>query len=446
MRATILLLLTAGARLQSGSANGSSSSSGSGSSSCQNYSQSTVVSYIENNITFFPPGESSTTLADLPDSMPVYLGFSNLRILSVDQASRSFTAAYDTDMYWPLDGCMSTNVLMSACSARLGSWYFVQPTDAIGVSTVISTYEVPASSTSGALIDFGSSCTNGDFQSVQTTFTHTYDMSYFPFEAHTLTIRLQSVLTTESITLVSAGAAPATSSSHTVPGSWSIERGWTCRADLFTSNEPARGSVDMSYSYIACSIVLSKVEIAWFLNSFILFFTIVLTNFFLSLGWATQPISPITGTPVDPRELSLLMGQRAATTTGLVLAYIFAIEYKPYGQSLGYFSGSIPLSFATYFTGLVALSVSGLWTAVMSYVALLQVRSRVAGGRRLSSKVSAPPEKDASDENIARAAAFGDRLAMVDFWFIAVVHSVALLLPLILLVVGAYSYLDHADA
>jgi hypothetical protein len=75
--------------------------------------------------------------------------------------------------------------------------------------------------------------------------------------------------------------------------------------------------------------------------------------------------------PLRCRTLNDAVG--SPCIAGLVLAYIFAIEYKPYGQSLGYFSGSIPLSFATYFTGLVALSVSGLWTAVMSYVALLQV-------------------------------------------------------------------------
>jgi len=419
-----------------------------GVSVCTNPTHNELVTNIETSMPFFPPGEDESTISALYP-LRVYVGMAHLKILSVDQETRSFTAAYQTDMYWYNEDCIQSNVLKSACAARLGTWYFVEPGDAIGTSDLVSAYTVLASDTAGALISFGSGCTNGDFLSVQTTFAHLYDMTYYPFEAHELTIKLQSRLTTESINITAVGLEPDTGD-FSVPGSWTIERGWLCHSSTFIATEAARGGIEQSYAYVECSIIISKIDDSWFLNSFVLFVTIVLTNLFLSLSSNDQPLSSITGAPVDPRELPLMLGQRAATTTGLVLAYIFAIEYKPYGKALGFFTGGMPLSFVTYFTGLAALAISGLWTAAASYVALVKIRgpnvSKVLPATGVQTRDQAVEKAGAeeSDETreIARAAAFRRRLSGIDFCVISVVHVVAVVLPVVYIVRAAVMYTD----
>ena len=249
-------------------------------------------------------------------------------------------------MYWTASNCLASNVLRAACAARVGTWYFVEPPRAIGTTETVSAYTVSASDTAGALIAYGSGGTNGDFLSVQTTFAEYYDMSYYPFESHKLKIRLMSPLTTQSVNLAPVGRYAFTDS-ETVPSAWTIEKPWECASGERLATEPARGSTTLSYSYIECSIQVSKVDVSWLCNSFILFLTVVLTNCFLSLGHIVQPLSAITGAPPDPRELPLALGQRAGPTVAFALAYIFAIEYKPYGQSLGYYSGGLPISFVT---------------------------------------------------------------------------------------------------
>jgi hypothetical protein len=60
-------------------------------------------------------------------------------------------------------------------------------------------------------------------------------------------------------------------------------------------------------------------------------------------------------------------------TAAFILAYIFAIEYKPYGRTLGFYPGGFPLTFITYFSGLIGLSISGLWTSILGYLMLVKV-------------------------------------------------------------------------
>ena len=61
----------------------------------------------------------------------------------------------------------------------------------------------------GVLLDFGDGCTSGDFLSVQTKFAKQFDMSHYPFEAHTLKIRLKAPFTSESQTPFDLSAKPA---------------------------------------------------------------------------------------------------------------------------------------------------------------------------------------------------------------------------------------------
>ena len=81
-----------------------------------------MTAWLEQNMTFFPPGESQTTLAGSDLSMDVFVSVTDITILSMDPDERSFTVAYRTDMYWKVADCAKSNVLMSACSARLGTW------------------------------------------------------------------------------------------------------------------------------------------------------------------------------------------------------------------------------------------------------------------------------------------------------------------------------------
>ena len=463
---------------------------------CTNPSTSTMKSFVEEKLLFFPPGEESDTLLGSMDlALDVIIGMSSIRILSIDPSLRTFTAAFHTDMYWTMTGCLQTTALKTACASRLGTWYFVEAPYTLGAAITKATYSIPASDTAGALLEFGTACTSGDFLSVQTTFVKSYDMSSYPFESHILRLRLASTLTNQSVRLNMIGANPAIGE-YAVPSPWTMEGNWDCYDGTYTTTEAARGGVPLTYSYFECAVKVSKVDIAWWLNSFIIYLTIVLTNCFLSLGFTAQPISSITGAPPDPHELPLQLSQRAGMTATFVLAYIFAVEYKPYDQPLGYFSGGLPLSAITYFAGLCALCISGLWTAVAAYASLVMVqraplsnttqactrpthdRSRTAAfyradappavptqTRNIIKRNKVPPattglpkpvpqtsEMGASPISIesgasaaplrALAVAFVERFAVIDWYLVALVHAAAVMLPIVFLLIGASSYTD----
>lgn len=411
-----------------------------------------IKSYAEESMTFFPPSETSATLSSQGVQMDVVLGVVDVQVLSIEPATNSFSASYRTDMYWNKESCTNTNLLMTACANRVGTWYFLEAPNALGESTTMASLSFPASDTAGVLLDFGNDCTSGDFLSVQTTFSHDFDMSYYPFEQHTLTITLRSMLTYQSLNIKVLGGGPETQ----LPSAWTMDRPMLCLAGSKVMTETARGNTAMQYPLIECKATASKIDTSWVLNSYLLFLTVVLMNGFLSLGVTVQPLSYITGATADPLELPLQLAQRAGITAGIVLAYIFAIEYKPYGMSLQHFKYTngpygMPLSALIYFFGLFALMVTGLWSAILAYAALVMVRR--PSKRRVAPKEPASEESGAAasekgDEVEAamrkRAVAIGARLAVLDWWVIVLVHGTVVLVSLVLMIHAASTYKEES--
>ena len=108
-------------------------------------------------------------------------------------------------------------------------------------------------------------------------------MQHFPFEVHELSIKLKSPLTTQSVKLTVAGKNPS-EYFDSVPDAWTLKKGWVCTEGSTTETETARGGSGLEYAYVECTCEVSKVDWSWWLNSFILFLTVVLTNCFLSIG------------------------------------------------------------------------------------------------------------------------------------------------------------------
>ena len=346
--------------------------------------------------------------------------------------------------------CLQSTSLQYGCNNRVGTWYFIYAPDGTGSSSdadTITTFSVPGSSTAGALPNaYGIGCMTGDFLRVRSTLGKSFDMTYYPFEAHDLTIVLTSQLPSESVTLSLLSETPSPHS-DAVPNSWTLESQFNCVNGTESHTDDGRGGQTFIWSHVTCTVRVSKVDTSWFYNDLFLFYMIVLTNYFTCLGWAARPLSVITGGPVDQRELPIEMEARSGKTAALALAYIFAITHKPYDAPVNTFAGSMPITTRIYFAGLAALAISALWSSVLSVMAVGAVRDRV----RFSScwatlvlqvdtnKVAAHGASKAEDWE-EPALLFRKRMSKADAIVISSVHVFTLLFATIILIDGATSY------
>lgn len=184
---------------------------------------------------------------------------------------------------------------------------------------------------------------------------------------------------------------------------------------------------------------------------------------------------------------------RSGKTAALALAYIFAVQRHPYNHHTGFFAGGMPiitrrvstsatkanftpraqqmyahslvfLLHRVYFVGLSALAASGLWSAILSVVAIGAVRDRrkhptcwsalVLRFRDITGSIAPEPDQATTTEprtltsqptfrhssSQAQAARFREKISLMDFFVIVLVHVTALVSATVWVLDGYLQY------
>ncbi|KAL1528915.1 hypothetical protein AB1Y20_010237 [Prymnesium parvum] len=444
-----------------------------GQSTCADPTTSEMIDHVQTKIDFFPPAEVVSPTENAAVQMDILIGLFDIQITSISPETSSFHVTFETDMYWKNTDCEKSTSLTHACSNRAGTWYFVfAPEEDPAASTVQTTYDVNAETSVGALpVDFGPQCTSGDFLRVSTRLHNRFDMTYYPFEMHTLEVTLRAQLPVRSVRLNLLDTHP-TPSHDPVPAGWTVASQFTCFNGTIERSDTGRGGKAFAWAYVTCRARVHKVDQDWCLNDLFLFFVIVLTNFFMCLGWVSRPLSSITGAPIDQRELPMEMESRSSKTAAFALAYIFAVQRHPYGHHTGFFSGGMPIISRVYFLGLTSLAISGLWSSILSVLAIAAVRDRslqpsfwsamVLQIRDIARSVAPTDDDDASARpsqaawtapshpsrqqtfsasvSQEEAKRFRMQISKMDFCVIISVHMTAIILALVWLIEGLLEY------
>ena len=286
-RQEFIEFLTAGERNSSVISSSSSSSSSSGSSgsgtvpgdvvglpTCDGTQNATKVAAILEFTNFYLgwPLDGRITSAEYTGPLLVSVSVADMQILSIDPAQGSFAIRFSTDMYWEPVSC-NTAALSTACSRRIGAWYFLTAPEGGDEKTMVQF----DATTEGTLVgtQYGIGCVHGDFLEIKSQISQTYDMSYYPFEAHTLQLRLKSYMSAGHVQLrlLERNPVPA---SQVLPESWQLLQNFTCAL----SNEEVpghnpRGGRSARHNIITCSATVVHVDIDWFFNDFFFFLCIV---------------------------------------------------------------------------------------------------------------------------------------------------------------------------
>ena len=253
--------------------------------------------------------------------------------------------------------------------------------------------------------DFGSGCVSSDSSLIDFTQHKEFDLSYYPFERHTLVVQLVSKFSTDHILLTALDSEPA---SGIMLGGFSYTtESWTCTNNTMTATLTSRGGVPLDYATVVCSIEATHVDASWpadgsrvaslegrasaagrgelmatptvlpplvapahalkpiplldcrFLKDYTFFIIVMTTSLISTLATARRVDSFAT--------YRASLNTRSSTYTGLTLSYLFALKPMPYGGGLDDFAGNIPISWCVYTMGLLTLAIMSLQAYGLEY-------------------------------------------------------------------------------
>ena len=364
-----LAFLSAGAHASSRELQ-SAPSGGGGGSTCLSVQDSGKLYDTVHQKSRFPVAASGD--GDTP--VEVSLGLVNIRILDISPADQTFTARFNTDMYWEREACEVATVMKTACANRVGTWYFVVAPEG-GSETITASWT--DTTLAGVLQgDFPpTGCVSGDFLEVKSELHHSFDMSWYPFEAHQLELKLESFYSTEYLALQLLDSSPHQHHSP-LPASWTLARPWSCNngtADTLPNGRFGGRGPPVSFDHITCTCVVARVDMGWFFGS--LFFGVLLlaTNFFVQLG-------AVASEQVKPDQLASLLKGRAASAAALTFTFSLTMKKTVHGKDASFYAGQTPSSFVVYTLGILFLAASAFWSASVGFLSVMKTRDRSTYG------------------------------------------------------------------
>lgn len=316
----------------------------------------------------FPIGDAG----DGPDAVQVLLALVDLSILKIDPADSSYTVRFQTDMFWERAACNTATVTLTACYERVGTWYFIVAPEHVGGSESVTASWTDVSGAGVVQDYFSNGCVSGDYLEVRSAFTHNFDMSSYPFEAHVLELKLSSFYSSEYVELLLLNQAPKETASA-IPASWTLQEHWRCSEGNETTYPSGRyGRADgpsLTFDHITCTCLVTRVDWSWFLDSLLFSVLLLATNFFVQLGG-------VVGPEMRPKDLPDALKVRAAASVGLTFTFSLTMKRKIYGVDAGSFAGHTPASLTIFTIGIVFLTLSSFWSASVGFLALLKTRDR----------------------------------------------------------------------
>jgi len=320
-------------------------------------------------LTNFPPGSTTQPLE-------VHIAVGHLLVTSLDQVSGTWSGAYEADTYWLSAKCANSFMIQTACTNRVGNFYFVHPEAVSSISTRTSIEQLGVQvstddemSSRGVFDeDFGKGCVSHDSTQVDFTQHQEFDMTYHPYERHLLKVTLTSKFSTDHVLLSVLDSQPAAGD---ILGGFSYtSSSWTCVNATKKRTETARGGSELGYAQVTCSIEAFHEDIGWLGKDYAYFMILMLTSAISTLASARS-----CNTFADYQSQ---LRARAKTYSGLTLSYLFAMTPMPYGGSVDDFAGELPMSWWIYTSGLLMLGIVTLITyGIEFYIGRLEDKKRM---------------------------------------------------------------------